>query len=109
MMLAHKGDDIMGSNVEIDWSLKITPVKNQGQCGSCWAFSAAGAVEAFYLLKKGQNLSLSEQQLVDCSRSLGNQGCNGGYATSALTYIKNNGITTTAAYPYVAKDQICKT
>jgi C1A family cysteine protease len=64
---------------EIDWVSKgmVTPIKNQGQCGSCWAFSATAACESFSL-QKGQTVNLAEQQLVDCSRSYGNQGCNGG-------------------------------
>jgi cathepsin L len=95
---------------DIDWTTqgKVTSVKNQGQCGSCWAFSAIGVLESFYLFK-GQSTSLSEQQLVDCSRPQGNQGCNGGWPSSALNYIKANGITTEAAYPYAARDQACKT
>jgi len=104
-----KGDDTMEPNVDVDWTAKgmVSPVKNQGQCGSCWAFSATGVLESFWL-SKGTNLSVSEQQLVDCTRPQGNQGCNGGWPYSALTYVKANGITTEAAYPYVAKDQTCK-
>lgn len=95
---------------DVDWTAqgKVTPVKNQGQCGSCWAFSAVGVTESFFLFK-GQNTNLSEQQLVDCSRPQGNQGCNGGWPHSALTYVQANGITSESAYPYVARDQQCKT
>ncbi len=71
---------------------KVSAIKNQGQCGSCWAFSTTGVVETFYLFK-GQSLSLSEQQLVDCSKSYGNNGCSGGGRASALNYIKDHGIT----------------
>lgn len=107
---ARTGDDAYEVVGDVDWTTqgKVTPVKNQGQCGSCWAFSAVGVLEAWFLFK-GQNLNLSEQQLVDCSRPQGNQGCNGGWPHSALSYIQANGITTSAAYPYVAKDQACKT
>jgi cathepsin L len=95
---------------DVDWTTqgKVTKVKNQGSCGSCWAFSAVGVLESFYLFK-GQTTNLAEQQLVDCSRPQGNQGCNGGWPHSALTYVQANGITTETAYPYVAKDQTCKT
>ena len=95
---------------DVDWTTKgmVSGVKNQGQCGSCWAFSATGVMESFSLMK-GQSVSLSEQQLVDCSRPQGNQGCNGGWPSSALNYVKANGITTESAYPYAAKDQTCKT
>ena len=97
-------------NGDVDWtkSGKVSKVKNQGQCGSCWAFSATGAMESWSLFK-GQSVSLSEQQLVDCSRPQGNQGCNGGWPASALNYVQSKGITTSSAYPYVAKDQTCKT
>lgn len=96
-------------NGDIDWVAdgKVTPVKNQGACGSCWAFSATAAMESAYLMK-GTNVNLSEQQLVDCSRSYGNQGCNGGWMDSAFDYAKDKGLTTTDQYAYVARDQNCK-
>jgi len=94
---------------DIDWTSqgKVSSVKNQGQCGSCWAFSAVGTLES-YSLFKGQSVNLSEQQLVDCSRPQGNQGCNGGWPSNALKYVQSYGITTESAYPYAAKDQACK-
>jgi C1A family cysteine protease len=93
---------------DIDWTTqgKVTDVKNQGQCGSCWAFSATAALESGLLIA-GQNKLLSEQQLVDCSRAYGNQGCSGGWMDSAFQYIIDHGITTQDEYPYVARNQVC--
>ncbi|CAD8164351.1 unnamed protein product [Paramecium pentaurelia] len=93
-------------NDSVDWRSQVR-VKDQGSCGSCWAFSAIGAVEAFLKVTKGENHNLSEQQLVDCDKV--SSGCNGGYPDKALLYIKANGSTTESSYPYAAKNQACKT
>jgi len=95
--------------VNVDWTTKgmVSPVKDQGQCGSCWAFSAVGVLES-YSLMKGHGTTLSEQQLVDCSKKYGNAGCNGGFNYQGLAYVKDHGLTTSSSYPYTAKTQTCK-
>jgi cathepsin L len=96
----------------VDWSTKgvVTPIKNQGQCGSCWAFSATGAIECQYAIKNGKLNSLSEQQLVDCAGSkYGCQGCNGGQMTGAMKYASDDhGLCLESAYKYTARDGTCK-
>ncbi|CAG9319529.1 unnamed protein product [Blepharisma stoltei] len=80
----------------------VTPVKDQGQCGSCWAFSATGAVEGAWFLANHTLVSLSEQELVDCSRAYGNAGCDGGDMDQAFQFIAQHGLTTEDNYPYVS-------
>ncbi|XP_022754794.1 thiol protease aleurain-like [Durio zibethinus] len=87
----------------------VSPVKDQGRCGSCWTFSTTGALEAAYHQAFGKGISLSEQQLVDCAGAFNNFGCSGGLPSQAFEYIKyNGGLDTEEAYPYTAKEGQCK-
>jgi hypothetical protein len=96
-----ESDDTVG---DVDWD--VTPVKDQGHCGSCWAFSTMASIEHAHKLNTGATVSLAEQQLVDCSSS--NNGCDGGWPYKAMDYLAGRSIYTTSSYRYTGKDGSCK-
>lgn len=94
---------------ELDWRDKgyNTPIRNQEDCGSCYAFSVASMIEAQVFKETGETKILSPQQLVDCSKSAGNMGCRGGSLRNTLHYIDKEGLVDNSAYPYLAKESNC--
>jgi len=101
----HTDEEFVGS---VDWTTKgaVTPVKNQGQCGSCWAFSTTGGLEGAWQISSGMLTSMSEQFFVDCSKQ--NSGCNGGLMDYAFSFAKSQNVATESSYPYTARDGSCK-
>ncbi|XP_061573546.1 cathepsin K [Cololabis saira] len=102
-------DDVRRLPKSVDYRKKgmVTSVKNQGACGSCWAFSSAGALEGQLAKKTGKLVDLSPQNLVDCVTE--NDGCGGGYMTNAFNYVnENGGIDSEEAYPYVGENEPCR-
>jgi len=102
----YNGEELAAA---VDWTTKgaVTPVKDQGQCGSCWAFSSTGGMEGSWQIATGSLTSMSEQQLVDCSTE--NAGCNGGDMGLAFDFVKTAGAATESSYPYKGTDGTCKT
>ncbi|ETV91600.1 hypothetical protein H310_13850 [Aphanomyces invadans] len=90
----------------VDWTTGdcVNPVRDQGQCGSCWAFSAVGAAEPAHCIVTGELLDLSEQQVTSCSTDAGSDGCNGGWPYAALTYASTTGLCLESDYPYTSGD-----
>ena len=97
----------------IDWRSRnaVTSVKDQGQCGSCWSFSATGAIEGAWAISNGQLVDLSEQELVDCATGFAysSHGCQGGQMDGGFKFVIQNGQCSLSSYPYTAKDETCKT
>ena len=96
----------------IDWRSKdvVNPVRDQGQCGSCWSFSATGAIEGAWAISNGQLVDLSEQELVDCATGFAysSHGCQGGIMEGGFKFVIQNGQCSLSSYPYTAKDEKCK-
>merc|ERR1712086_626755 len=88
----------------VDWTTKgaVNPIKNQGQCGSCWAFGTVASVEGINAIKNKKLVSLSEQQLVNCDVDGGDLGCKGGLPDNAFKYVESTGLTTESNYPYTS-------
>ncbi|KAG9471121.1 cathepsin S-like isoform X2 [Eleutherodactylus coqui] len=104
-------ENVLKSKVpeSIDWRKQncVTDVKDQGMCSCSWAFSSVGSLECQLKIRSGKLVSLSAQNLVDCSSSYGNSGCAGGFLVAAYRYIIDNGIESDSTYPYEGQDQTC--
>ena len=106
----YTATDLKAASVDWRSSNKVTPVRDQGSCGSCYTFGALASLEGRLLFEKGGNantLDLSEQQLVDCSTSYGNNGCNGGLGTNVYDYIIDKGVALESKFPYTEAEGTC--
>lgn len=94
----------------VNWVTKgaVGPVKNQGQCGSCWSFSTTGALEGLSFITGRGLPSFSEQELVDCTGNFGNHGCQGGYVDNAFNFVQTYGIMSESSYPYEGYQGQCR-
>jgi len=103
----YKAQDAELLESDVDWVSKgaVTPVKNQGQCGSCWSFSASGALEGAWFVATNTLESISEQQFMDCSKQ--NSGCNGGLMDYAFQFAEDQALCTEESYPYKMRDGRC--
>jgi cathepsin L len=101
----HNGEELAAS---VDWTSKgaVTKVKDQGSCGSCWAFSTTGGLEGAWQIASGSLVSMSEQFFVDCSKQ--NSGCNGGLMDYAFSFAEGTAVATEDSYAYTARDGTCK-
>lgn len=106
----QNGNPLQANPKQVDWRNHnlVLPVKNQKDCGSCWAFGATAALEFAYANSGGKLTAFSEQQLVDCSSKYGNYGCEGGFTDATFDYIKDNGVVREVDYPYEAKMKACR-
>jgi len=109
----HPTEELLNNSLPnaVDWRSHdlVTPVKNQGQCGSCWAFSAVGSMEGAQSKATGKLISLSESQIVDCDVNGTDEGCDGGWMDGAFKYvIQNGGIDSEDKYPYKPIDNSCQ-
>jgi len=114
-MLSRKNKNVKSFHVgnlpsSVDWVNQsvVTPAKDQGQCGSCWAFSTTGALEGLYAIENNKLISFSEQQLMDCSGEEGDNSCGGGLMDFAFKYVVKSGICPEDDYPYEARDDTCR-
>ena len=100
----------LGAPASVDWrsSGAVGPVRNQGSCAGCYAFSSAAAMESIYKIKTGQLLQFSPQQIIDCSTGFRNKGCSGGLMTYSFNYLQSNKMMKESSYPFTGKGGACK-